>query len=92
MQLIKKQGVQKIRFHGIRHTAASILLTNKIPPVIVSKIPGHSKPSFTSDIYYPLKPASSNEAVEFMDDLTPTVVNLSNLLNINGRPSSENSG
>jgi len=81
-QLIKKAGVQKIRIHDIRHTVASILLTNKIPLVIVSKILGHSKPSVTSDIYYHFIPASSNEAADFMDDLTPTVVNLTNLVSV----------
>lgn len=78
--LIKKAGVRKIRFHDMRHTVASILLSNKIPLVIVSKILGHSKPSVTSDIYYHFIPASSDEASRFMDELTPTEIDIDSLI------------
>jgi integrase len=42
---------QQIRFHDLRHTAASLMLNHGIPVIVVSKMLGHSKPSITMDIY-----------------------------------------
>ena len=42
-------GLPKIRFHDLRHTAASLMLNNGVPPIVVSRILGHSKPSNTLD-------------------------------------------
>ena len=78
-QLIEKAGLRRIRFHDLRHTVASILLSNKIPLVVVSKILGHAKVSTTSDIYYHFIPASSDEASNFMDALTPIKVDIATL-------------
>ncbi|MCX6066372.1 MAG: tyrosine-type recombinase/integrase, partial [Chloroflexi bacterium] len=51
-RVLKKAGVPKIKFHSLRHTAASIMLSHKIPVGIVSKILGHSRISTTLDVYY----------------------------------------
>ena len=78
-KVLKKAGVPKIRFHDLRHTAASIMLSHKIPVVIVSKILGHSKPSVTTDIYYHYIPSSNDEATKLMDDLTPIALEFSSI-------------
>ena len=78
-KVLKKAGVPKIRFHDLRHTAASIMLSHKIPVVIVSKILGHSKPSVTTDIYYHYIPSSNDEATKLMDDLTPIAIEFSSI-------------
>lgn len=78
-RILKKAGIPKIRFHDLRHTAASIMLSHKIPVVIVSKILGHSKPSVTMDIYYHFIPASNDEAIKLMDDLTPLAIEISSI-------------
>ncbi len=70
-RVLKKAGVPKIKFHSLRHTAASIMLSHKIPVGIVSKILGHSRISTTLDVYYHFIPASNDEAVKLMDDLSP---------------------
>jgi integrase len=40
-----------IRFHDLRHTAATLLLQHKVPLVNVSKILGHSSVAITADLY-----------------------------------------
>jgi len=67
----------KIRFHDLRHTAASLMLNNSFPPIIVSRILGHVKPSITLDLYGHLFHEVQGEVAEIMDELvTPIKVNL----------------
>jgi integrase len=69
IQLLEDAGLPHIRFHDLRHTAASLLLNHGIPVIIVSRRLGHAKPSITLDIYGHLIPSMQNEAAELMDDL-----------------------
>lgn len=48
---LKKQGLPTMNLHGLRHTAASLLLANGCPMLDVSKRLGHSRASTTMDIY-----------------------------------------
>lgn len=76
-RVLEGAGLPKIRFHDLRHTAASLMLNNNVPPLVVSRILGHSKPSVTLDIYGHLYHASLNEAAILMDHLvTPVKVEL----------------
>lgn len=47
----KRKGLQHINPHAFRHTAASILVTQGIDIVTVSKMLGHARVSTTEDIY-----------------------------------------
>ena len=70
--LLEACGLPKLRFHDLRHTAASIMLNRGIPPFVVSRILGHSKPSTTMDIYGHLIPIMHEGIGDQMDDwLTP---------------------
>lgn len=44
-------GLPQIRFHDLRHTAATLMLDENVPIVTVSKILGHSSPAVTAKIY-----------------------------------------
>jgi integrase len=68
-KLLAASGFPKIRFHDLRHTAASLMLNHGIPVLIVSKRLGHSKPSITLDVYGHLLPSKQEEAAQLMDDL-----------------------
>src|SRR5918994_1652291 len=68
-RLLKTSGLPKIRFHDLRHTAASLMLNHGIPVLIVSKRLGHSKPSITIDVYGHLIPSRQEEAAQIMDNL-----------------------
>lgn len=68
-KLLKASGLPKIRFHDLRHTAASLMLNHGIPVLIVSKRLGHSKPSITIDVYGHIIPSRQEEAAQLMDNL-----------------------
>jgi integrase len=67
--VLAKAGLPLIRFHDLRHTAATLMLNNGVPVLVASKILGHSKASTTLDIYGHLIPAMQEEAARIMDDL-----------------------
>jgi integrase len=71
--LLGNAGVKQVRFHDLRHTFASIALNNGIPPLIVSKVLGHSKPSTTLDIYSHLIPVYQEEVALLMDQLVTPI-------------------
>ena len=48
---LKRAGLPIIRFHDLRHTAATLMLANGVSLVTVSKILGHSSPAITATIY-----------------------------------------
>ena len=68
-KLLAVSGLPRIRFHDLRHTAASLMLNHGIPVLIVSKRLGHSKPSITLDVYGHLIPSRQEEAAQLMDHL-----------------------
>jgi len=67
--LIKAAGVPEIRFHDLRHTAASLMLNQGVPIFKVSKILGHARPSITSDIYGHVVPNAMDGIGDMMDEL-----------------------
>lgn len=67
--LLKDAGLPDIRFHDLRHTAASLMLNNGIPLMIVSRRLGHAQPSITLDVYGHLIPGKQQEAASLMDEL-----------------------
>jgi integrase len=71
--VLARAGLSKIRFHDLRHTAASLMLNHNVPLIVVSKILGHSKPSITLDIYGHLIYDLQGEASEIMDKLVTPV-------------------
>ncbi len=74
-EILKVAGLPSIRFHDLRHTAASLMLNHGIPVIVVSKILGHSQPSVTLNIYGHLYNEMQDEAAKLMDDLvTPLQV------------------
>jgi integrase len=74
---IREVGLPDIRFHDLRHTAASLMLNHGIPPIVVARRLGHSKVSITLDTYGHLMPGMQNEAADLMDELvTPVEVQL----------------
>jgi len=72
---LQQAGLPDIRFHDLRHTAASLMLNSGIPMIVVAKRLGHSKPSTTMDIYGHFIPSMQKEVADKLDDLiTPLVV------------------
>jgi integrase len=62
-----KGGLRDIRFHDIRHTFASLLLSDGTTPVYVKEQMGHISTQMTVDIYGHLIPSSNRAAVNRLD-------------------------
>jgi integrase len=75
--ILNEARLPDIRFHDLRHTAASLMLNNGIPVIIVSRRLGHSRPSITLDVYGHLIPGKQREAASLMDQLlTPIQIEI----------------
>jgi integrase len=62
-------GVPQVRFHDLRHTAATLLLSRGVHPKVVSELLGHSTVAITLDVYSHVIPSMQREAAQVMDDL-----------------------
>lgn len=67
--LLKKAGLPRIRFHDLRHTAATLALQEGVHPKIVQEMLGHSQISITLDTYSHVLPSMQKEAAAKMDAL-----------------------
>ena len=74
-RVLDDAGLPGIRFHDLRHTAASIMLKHNIPIFTVSRVLGHSRPSITLDIYAHMIPGMQELVAKIMDEaITPIPV------------------
>lgn len=65
----EEAGLPPLRFHDIRHTAASLMLSRGVPITVVSYRLGHSAPSITMSIYAHFIPGTQEIASSVMDEL-----------------------
>lgn len=71
-RVLKKAGIREMRLHDIRHTFASLLLSQNESPVYVKEQLGHSSIQMTVDIYGHLIPSSNRGAVNRLDSTQPS--------------------
>lgn len=67
--LLERAGVPRIRFHDLRHSAATLMLRRGVHPKIVAEMLGHSQISVTLDLYSHVTPTMQREAAAALDDL-----------------------
>ena len=70
-EILVAAGVPKITFHDLRHIAASIMLNNGVPTLIVSHLLGHASPSTTLNMYGHEFSVQEIQAAEMMDQVIP---------------------
>jgi integrase len=67
--LLKRAGLPRMRFHDLRHSAATLLLELGIHPKVVSEMLGHSQIGITLDLYSHVTATMQQQAVTALDGL-----------------------
>ncbi len=62
--LLERASLPRIRFHDLRHTFATLFLSNGTHPKIVQEMLGHANISMTMDTYSHVLPNMQGEAVD----------------------------
>lgn len=65
----RRIGAKRMSPHDLRHTAATNLLSNRVPVKVVSEMLGHSDVSLTMRLYQHVIPPMHREAMSMYDDL-----------------------
>ncbi len=67
--LLKKFGLPHMRFHDLRHSAATILLVAGVHPKVIQERLGHSTIATKLDVYSHVLPSMQQEAAKKIDDI-----------------------
>jgi integrase len=70
-RLVKRTGLEGVRFHDLRHTFASIMLLAGAKPKVISEALGHASVAFTMDTYSHIIEGMQAEAMELLDKKLP---------------------
>jgi len=65
--LLKRAGLPQVRFHDLRHTCATLLLSKNVNPKVVSEMLGHASIAITLDTYSHVLPDMQDSAAAAMD-------------------------
>ncbi|TVR70917.1 MAG: hypothetical protein EA415_12205 [Sphaerobacteraceae bacterium] len=68
-QLLDRNDLPQIRFHDLRHTAATLLLAQGLSPRVIMETLGHSQISLTMNTYAHVMPAMQREAADQMHEM-----------------------
>jgi integrase len=67
--ILRKAGLEAIRFHDLRHTNATLLLEQGVHPKVVQERLGHSDIGVTLNTYSHVTPTMGQDAARRLDDL-----------------------
>jgi integrase len=68
-KLLEDAGLPRVRFHDLRHSAATILLSKRVSSQVVQELLGHDDISTTLGTYGHVLPSMQQDALDKMDDL-----------------------
>ena len=66
-RLLEDAGLPRLRFHDLRHTAATLLLGEGVHPKVVSDLLGHAQIGITLDLYSHVTPTMQQAAADALD-------------------------
>jgi len=66
---LKRAGLPPMRFHDLRHTAATLMLLGDVRAKVVSEMLGHSNVAITLGLYSHVTPTMQKDAAATMDRL-----------------------
>ena len=67
--LLERAGLPHFRFHDLRHTCATLLLTKNVNPKVVSEMLGHSSIAITLDTYSHVLPSMQDHAARALEEV-----------------------
>lgn len=74
LPLLEKAGLERVRFHDLRHTTATLMLRRNVHPKVVQELLGHARISTTLDTYSHAIPTMQSGALRALEaDLTAAV-------------------
>ena len=74
-RIVKRAGLEHVRFHDLRHTFASLMLLRGAKPKVISEALGHSSVAFTMDTYSHIIEGMQEDAMALLDEVLPAGVN-----------------
>lgn len=80
-RFLKQAGLPDIRFHDLRHTAATLMLQQNINPKVVQEVLGHADITLTLNTYSHVSASMQKEAAAKVDELL-TPIEVTNELKI----------
>jgi integrase len=66
--LLKRSGLPHMRFHDLRHTCATLLLSRGVHPKFVQELLGHATIAITLDTYSHVMPSMGDATARAMED------------------------
>jgi integrase len=69
--LVRSAGLPPVRFHDLRHGAATMLTAAGQPVKVVSEVLGHSTVAFTADVYVTVAEELADAAASAMEAFVP---------------------
>jgi len=76
-RMARGAGLERVRFHDLRHTFASLSLSRGAKPKVISEALGHSSVAFTLDTYSHIIEGMQEEAMALLDEVLPAGVRAS---------------
>ena len=73
-RIVKRAGLDHVRFHDLRHTFASLMLLRGAKPKVISEALGHSSVAFTMDTYSHIIEGMQEDAMALLDEVLPAGV------------------
>jgi integrase len=74
VELMRKVGLEGVSLHSLRHSHATILLSNGVPVAVVSERLGHADQNITLSIYSHALPADTRAAAKIWNDSMAGVI------------------
>ena len=74
-RIVKRAGLENVRFHDLRHTFASLMLLRGARSKVISEALGHSSAAFTMDVYSHIIEGMQQDAMRLLDGVLPKAKN-----------------
>jgi integrase len=73
-RIVKQAELERVRFHDLRHTFASLALLRGAKPKVISEALGHSSVAFTMDTYSHIISGMQEDMMALLDEVLPSCV------------------